>query len=336
MKSLLSMFGLSRGKAETPSTTPSIDAAIESLVSGTEPGIRQVSGYARKLRRAVTISLEYIDKLVETLPAALETSSKTYSSDAQISAYFSSVDELQLVFSQSPDLKAFFHDSANDEYMQAYALLCMQRKENTVTGKELTGETIHQEAIQTAVNFSDHKVLLPAGSEIRMREALKKCIFDALITRALQSITAFKIQQAELKDQERILTARLKARVAQGNELSKLLATVEVDQTEIGQPVSPRSETDTSPDNASAASDTPLLYLNEVNRILSEPEKFITLGVETVKLTPQGIKAGDNTAQASHTLRFVELRVANVLKRAVIVVRFPRNEMLRGQLNTAS
>ena len=339
LKQLLNFLGLSSEKAANPALSrtagrPSralIQEAIENVVEGTEPGIRLVSGYGKKLQHGVAASLAYLDELVETIPGLVETSSKTFAKDPQVNAYFASSSELRSIFSQSPELRAFFNDVENNQCQEAYALLCMDESERTVLGTELSGDMIRREVMQTAVNFSEHKILSPATSEASVRQGLKKCIFDALITRALQSIAALKVQKSELKDQRRILNARLRARLSQGNGLSTLLAAAHVDQTGLKVIEEQLAETEQTLKQMPASSNAPLAYLNEVNNILAHPEAFIKLKMVSLKLTKMCIKATEETSQACNSIRFAELDIANVLRRVVVIVRFPRDEMLPRQ-----
>lgn len=304
-----------------------IQQAIENVVDGTEPRIRLVSGYQKKLQEAVSTSLTYIDNLVEAIPAPIEVSRRTFIIDPQVNAYFVSVDDLQSTFSQSQELNAFFGDVENSHQHEAYAMLCMNMTEKRVMGVEVNGDMIRRDVMQTAVNFSGHKIMSPAASEAGIRQALKQCIFDGLITYALQGITSLKTQKNDLQDQRRILHAKLRHRLSQGTGMNALLASAYADQAEVAEVEVQLADAEKQLSEMPVNRDAPLGYLNEVKSILAHPETFLKLEIVTMKLTRMGIKVSGESTEACYTIRFAKLDIANVLKRVVAIVRYPRDEM---------
>jgi len=54
-------------------------------------------------------------------------------------------------------------DYAHEDVSQCCALLCMHKMERTVLGVELAGDAIKKDVKQTAVNFTDHRILFPGA-----------------------------------------------------------------------------------------------------------------------------------------------------------------------------
>ena len=304
-----------------------IQEAIENVVDGTEPRIRLVGGYQKKLQEAVSTSLAYIDELVETIPAPIEASRKNFSSVPQVNAYFASIDDLRRIFSQSQVLRAFFDDTKNSPQHEAYTLLCMNRSEKSVLGVEVNGDMIKRDVLQTAVNFSEHKIMSPATSEAGIRQGLKQCIFDGLITYALQGISTLKTQKNDLQDQRRILHAKLRSRLSHGTGLTALLASAHADQTEVAEIEQRLADAEKQLGEMPVNHNAPLGYLNEVKNILAHPETFIKLKMVSLKLTRMSIKVCEDSAEVCNTIHFAEIDIVNVLKRVVAIVRYPRDEM---------
>lgn len=304
-----------------------IQEAIENVVDGTEPRIRLISRYQKKLQEAVSTSLTYIDELVEAIPAPIEVSRKTFINDPEVNAYFVTIDDLQRIFSQSLELSAFFDDVENSHQHEAYAMLCMNMSEKRVLGVEVNGDMIRRDILQTAVNFSEHKIMSPASSEAGIRQGLKQCIFDGLITYALQGISSLKTQKNDLQDQRRILHAKLRHRLSQGTGMNALLATAYADQTEVAEVEVQLADAEKQLREMPVYRNAPLGYLNEVKNILAHPETFLKLEIVTLKLTRMGIKSCAESSVACNTIHFAELDIANVLKRVVAIVRYPRDEM---------
>lgn len=331
MKLLSKLLGIpdirTASKAEQFSRA-SIQDAIESVVEGTDPRIRLASGYKRKLQDAVTTSLAYIDDLVDSIPGPLEVNRKTFVAEPQVNAFFATPEELRSIFSQSQELREFFADNGNRDVGEGYALLCMNKQDKTVLGTELNGDMLQREVTQTTVNFSEHKILSPAASEEEVRQGVKKCIFDGLITHALQHVLDLKSQKRDLEDQRRILHARLRARQAAGNGLSTLLGAVRVHEVGDEKIEAQLAEAEQRLKYMPASLDAPRDYLNEVKNILDHPRNFIRLKLISFRLTRMGIKVGADSSQQANTVHLAELEITNVLKRVVAIVRYPRDEML--------
>ncbi|MGD2073699.1 MAG: hypothetical protein PVI91_04820 [Gammaproteobacteria bacterium] len=301
---------------------------VEGVVDGVEPKMRLVWGYRKKLQPAVAIARSYIDELVEQIPGPLDVSPKTFVSDPQVNAFFASPQEVREVFSASSELRAFFDQPGNADLESPCALLCMVEREKTVFGMELVQDRVRRDVTQTAVNFSDHKVLTPGATDTDARQGLKDCIFNALVSHALQHIADLKAHKRDLQDQRRILYGRLRARQAYNGGLDTLLASASSDPPEILDIEERLADAEQRLSRIPAARDAPRDYLHEVKAILERPEDFIRLRRVSFRLTRMSIKAAANCAEPAHSVELAEISVANVLKRVVVIVCYPRSEML--------
>ena len=298
--------------------------AIESVVDGTEPKIRYVSTYKKLLEESVITSLLYIDELVNNIPGSIDINRKNFTIDPQVHAYFSSTNEIKEIFSISDELKSFFD---NTEHEQAYALLCMKHDEKTVLGMEMQNNILSRDVMQTAVNFSEHKVMSPTATEDETRDGIKKCIFDGLITYALKKLIGLKGQYRELQEQQCSLQSRLRSRKAKGGGLNKLLISTDNDDSECKGIREQIEETEDQLKKISPQWELPRYYIDQVKNILEHPEEFIRLERVFVKINKMGIKISDKSSQDGSLIRLDELTIDNVLKRVVVIVCYPRNEM---------
>ncbi len=307
------------------------EQAIERVIDGTEPRLRLVPGYKNKLRKDVAGALAFIDQTVEQIPGPLDMQRNNYVHNPEVAAYFSTPDEITRVFSTSPELKSFFESTHHIEADTAYAMMCVQREEKQIMGMEVAGagDHIRRDVLQTAVNFHDHKILSAAESEEQVRAAIKQCIFDGLITYALNHLSRLKIERKELEDERRILQSRLRARQARGNGLSKLLVQAYHDNLEqISQLEAHLSEAEHKLELLPGHHELFESYLEEVRTIFSNPEDFIHMHLACFRLNDMGIKLDDEAASSGNTLCFSELEIAGVLKRVVTLVRLPRSELI--------
>jgi hypothetical protein len=313
-----------------------LEEAVEGVVDGIEPKMRLVRGYQKKLQPVVATARAYIDALVEEIPGPLFITPKAFVKDPYVNAFFATPREVSTVFSGSTELREFFARPENVDTDVACGLLCMVEEEKSVLGMELAQGAVRRDVRQTAVNFSDHKVLTPGATEADARLGLKNCIFNALVSHALQHIADLKAQRRELQDQRRILYARLRARQAYNGGLDTLLATASAGEAGSGDIEGKLAETEAQLDQTPAAHDAPRDYLREVIAIIEQPQEFIRLRRVSFQLTRMGIKVEDNSDQPAHSIELAEIEVTNVLKRVVAIVCYPRDAMLPDSDDTST
>lgn len=304
-----------------------LDEAVEQVIDAIDPRLRLVPGYKRKLQDEVAAALAYIGTLVDQVPGPLDVSRRTFVSNPHVNAFFATPDELQTTFSRSPEINAFFADADNSDEDECCALLCADKQEKTVLGTELSCDTLRRDVMQTAVNFHGHKVLSPAANDALVRNGIKRCIFDGLVTHALRHIYMIKSSRQDLEDQRRILHARLRARQARGNGLSTLLAQAHENDEQPAHIQAKLAETQRQLDRMPGSQDMLPFYLEQIRAIFSNPEEFIRLNVSCFRLTAMGIKVESDTSQSVNTVCFSELEIADVMKRVVTVARYARADM---------
>jgi hypothetical protein len=71
----------------------------------------------------------------------------------------------------------------------------------------------------------------------------------------------------------------------------------------------------------------PNYYIDEVKKILAHPEEYIRLESGFVNINNMGIKVSDKSSKDGHCIRLDEFTIDNVLKRVVVLVSYPRDEM---------
>lgn len=305
-----------------------VEEAIEQLVNGIDPNMRLVIGYKKKLWQAVDKALIYIAWLVDTIPGPVACSRKAFASVPLINAVFATAADLQKTFSQSEALRAFFADAMNVNQDECYALMCMERKEQAGFGMELEGDLVKKDVPQVAVNFSGHNILSPAATVKEVRNSLKQCMFDALISNAFESVMVNHMREAGTDEYRKVLDKRYKANQAWNQELTSLILSIRADAM-TGDTTSTK---DTSVQNENGSLDnqieTPADHLAKVLDILTHPENMIRLDHISINLTRLGIKVKEDSVRAGNKINFTELVINDVWRRTIVLVRYPRDEML--------
>ena len=188
-------------------------AAIDQVVEAADPRIKLVRHYQRKLRQAVTHALQYIDALIAQVPGPIEVNSKTWLTDPYVNAFFATADEVQTVFSRSPELRRYFEQPALAEY---YVGLAITREERKVLGMQLSGDVIQRDVPQLTVSFVEHRLGVLAATEAETRAGLKRLALNFLITQMLERVLSLRTQQENLQKEKQIL--QLKTRILQSEQ----------------------------------------------------------------------------------------------------------------------
>ena len=291
---------------------------LENVVDGTDSKIRLVPGYKKKLQSSIHYSLEFADDLVNQIPMAIEVSSSTFTSDPYVNAFFTNVTDLQSIFSHSSEVQDYMED-CHDNNVRCCALLCMHREEKTVMGVELSGNMLKKDVMQTAVSFSDHRVYSPAPSETETREGLKNCLFQGLVTNALERIVQLRLASHQLQNRRQMLHARLRRHRQQTGKVSQGTRTIEKTSLELKK---------IEEEMLHAPLLTPQILLQQVLEVFSKPDDFVQIRKLQLRLNKMGIKISDKSAQADNKLNLTEVIIGNNPPRVVTLAMFPRKELL--------
>ncbi len=294
--------------------------ALEYVIDGTDPKIRLVNGYKRRLCQAIVRSLNYAEQLVDQIPQAPEISSKKYVSNQYTNAFFASTSDLKTAINHSSELVDFFTESKHNDAEGCYALLCMQKHEKTVFGMEQHGEQIRKDVQQTAVSFFDQQMSSPALTEPEARENLKCCFFDGLITNALSNITALRATRRRLKTRQQMLQARLRSKHS-ASEVSDSSG----DQRDIEKFKVELTEIEKQLDLLGLAS--PEASLEQVEAVFLHPESFVKVERTTLKLDKMGIKISADASRPGNELELAEVELGNATRRIVVLAGISRDDV---------
>jgi hypothetical protein len=297
-----------------------IEAATEAAVIGVDTGIRLLSGYQARLRPAVESALSYVNCLVEHIPGVLEVDSRSFSTDPRVNAFFVDVNDLRSVFSRSSELRDFLSDVHNEDLERCCALLCMKKTERNVLGVELRGDQVRRDVKQVTVSFDDHQIISPAGSEAEVRQGLKTCLFQSLITNALGRLASCHVSVQHMDAERRSLSARLRslesaaeAGAENANEVEELRAHLAGIESTRGQ----------------APCLSPEHSLRQLLEVLEAPDQFVRLNSDRLSLDRLGIKLSEDNGAEPIELAEVDLGSGN--RRVVVLTSFPLGEMLPQQ-----
>lgn len=294
-----------------------VNKAIERAVDGTDPWIRAVYGYKRKLRPAVLHAIDHVVALVDDTGPPLPLDLASYDDNPNLRTYFISASELGTFLAREPNL-AELRGQGGVSRHGATGLLLMVKHERLTLGAEMSGNVVQRDVPQVTVSFESHRLMDLNGEEEETRYQLKRRAYDHLLRIALGRIAEMKTRRGALEKHRALLTAKLsllgrggfgfdprsghKVDVA---EAEKSLAEIESRLLEIGK-------------------DDKMLevYLGVVADVLGRAEEHLWLGKETLFVDRMGIKRKEAGADAREVTLDV-LRDAEGRKLVVSLVNIP-------------
>lgn len=207
MKLLHSIFRAKETGGRYPEAL--VDKAIDRAVEGTDPRVRLLPGYRRRLRAPVLEAIDHVVGLVDAIQAPVPATKAGYGADARLAALFASPAAMLQTLSRDAALDAFLSTGAGRAASQITALLLAERNERTVLGIAMDGDQVRRDVPQVTVSFAGHVLRDPAADEAETRRQLKRRAFDHMITLALERIAARGVERANLERQRDLLRRKL-------------------------------------------------------------------------------------------------------------------------------
>lgn len=304
-----------------------IERAIERVVDGTDPRLRGLGNYRKRLRGAVERAVTHVIDAVDALPEPAEISRQAYSADPRLRAFFVSASHLQEIIGDCKTVKDYLSSVTGPLPDEIFGLLSMEWKEKKVLGMQLSGDTLQRDVSQVTVRFFNHRYLGPAGSEADARRQVKIRGFDYLVELALERIVATRSKRVELEQQQRLLKRKLEAMKAGNWGLETMLAESEtghLDYTAL------ESEIDTVEKQLLELGSGPVnleAVYQAIDETLGRPADWIAVREVTLSLDQMLIKVDPSSNRCSSLLNLTEVYSSTGVRRIVLLGRFPRQEL---------
>jgi len=278
------IFGCSAKKEKYPKAT--IREAIERTIERTDPWLKVVSGYKKKLRPAIILSLDHAARLVSSLPPPILVEFGPNGSCPSLAAFFTTTAEMLKTFQKDRDLTGYLRDH-NPASKQIIALLMMEKSEKTIFGAELSGNVVSRDVPQTSVTFLNQRFLEPADNEKDIRRKLESRAFDHLLRIAHMQVATSKSERKDLERRQTILQSKL-ALLKSGDENlqgpeSNNMPSISATEEQLKQ-LEAKLMAQGRPDKVL---DT---YLGIAINVLSHPEEHLWETMQHIILDARGIK----------------------------------------------
>ncbi len=158
-----------------------IHGAVEAIVVGTDPRLRFVPDYEKKLATPAMTSINHVRRMADNLRSSASLSPESYASDPRVHLLFGSVESMKQIVGRDAAFRAFTRDVHNASIQDAFGLLTAERQVKHVLGMGLMGETIQRDVAKTVLVFSDHRLRALAASERDTLRLIKIGAFRQLV-----------------------------------------------------------------------------------------------------------------------------------------------------------
>ena len=292
-----------------------LNRVIEFVVDNTDPRIRMVPRYKDKLAPAVIRSAQYLGGIIRAMPEPRELSRGSWAGDAEINAFFATVEDVPRALARSADLRAFFDAPAQKAAQEAFALLVMEKEERSVYGVALEDGILKSDVAQVNVNFSAHRIVAPAATQIEARVEIGLRGVRRLLDVVLGRIAALQQQATDLAERKAFLGTKLRmlkstgfgieAAVDHTKEIAEIEAKIARDSKELleikGKPRSMEH------------------YLEQISDVLLVPEQHLAMSEVRLRVSRLGIKVAAHSSEPAHDLVLNELRLGELCANIVLV-----------------
>jgi len=292
--------------------------ATDMIVEVADPSIRQIGRYRKILRSPVAGAMEYCATLVDSIPGPVRLSRQQYHADPLVKAIFTSADELEEVLRIVPENRDLpEHEKERD----SIALLTMAKTEKTIFRHHQQGDVILRDVKSRAVNFSDHRLVAPSSTIDNTKELLRQRALEVLATIAMERITSFRGNLAELRERRehlksmrRIFGGRKPTQelfAGPDRETAEKLRKVKKLLTEIKAQIETARQEFGTPEDALAL----------LQKIMNQPEDALVARDQTMRVDWMNVLVAGNDAEGNE-ISLAELSVTEELQRSAVLVVF--------------
>jgi hypothetical protein len=321
------LFGGPDSTADDAADRQLIDDTIELVVETVEPRVRLNPRYRQKLEGCIRTSIAYLRSIGREGLEPILLARAAWNDDPRLNAFFATADDVPACLGRSRELRMFFANPSNGDVQEAYALLGMKKEERTVFGTQVQGDAVTQDVAQTAVSFSEHRLIAPAATLAATRLEIGKRILQRLAQVALSRIVAVDMKATELQQHKAYLGARMRLLNLARDGMEGIVK----DPATIGQEIKAvereLKETVDGYVDAKASLATLDGYIKHIEEVFSHPEQHVSLTHTPLRVSRMGIKVSEAATGAVNELALAELVIGENLRGAIAIVRCPRSEL---------
>ena len=304
-----------------------VQEAVEKAITLTNPRLKLLPNCHKRLAPAVETTIEFLRAQVSSLPAVHPLSSKAWSSDSALRAFFVAPADIPAVLGRSDNLRTLFEKFP--ELDEAFVILGMAINEQRVFGMALHGDMVQRDVAQTSVSFSDHRTRLCGRDEARLRRVVGVEVFDHLVAQALSEIGEERVERQELQASRSLIRTRLRLLQKHGPGLGSMFGADPAAPGEQAQLEASLLENERQLHAIGSGESVLEAEFECLTAVLDNPQRYLHFEPTRLRLSPMNVVLDEASSAPATVVDFaiVELTGAMPLRRAFILARAARTEL---------
>lgn len=314
-------FNLDQGSDEA------IRWGVDKAITLTNPRLKLISDCEKRLAPAVGNTINYLRAQATALPAVHTLSTKTWSIDPALRAFFAAPTDIPKVLGRSENLRTLFDKFP--ELDEACVVLGMEFKEQRVFGMALQGEMVQRDVAQTSVNFSDHRARICGRDESRLRRLIGAEVFEYLVAHALAEIGEERNERRELQENRSLIRARLRLLQQHGPGLGSMFGEAPAAKCEQERLAAELLENEKQLEAVGGSDSILETELECLLGVLNDPQNHLRFEAKQLQLDAMNMVLDQNGTNPAASVKFsvAELHGTPPVSRAFVLARVARSEV---------
>ncbi len=300
-----------------------IELAVERIVSQSNPALRGLGSYRRRLKPVAARLLEHVQSLEANVPGPIDVDPATWAQDPLVNALFGNVESIRRAVS-GPAVRDWLEANPSETGDHLYALLVAWPRERTQLGMELVGDHVQRDVKQRTLSFADHELFGLGADMDETRRSLAQQLADLLVSIGIGRIAEQEDRMVDLETALRKLRIKLKVvnprvggadlvlsgsshHLAERERLEQQIRTLEKDLADASRGLGDIQQ-----------------YLERLAEVLDHPEQELTLERMTLWVDRMNI-VRDRADPDAREITLSRARRRDQAGRIAQFIRFPRS-----------
>jgi hypothetical protein len=296
-----------------------VSLATEHVVEIADPVIRQARHYRQVLREPVASAMSYFQTLTEGIPGPVLLHRNRYYDDPLIKALFASPEDLDELLRLSPEINALRQQGHTGEVV---AMMTMVQNEHTIFSSKQEGEMLLREVQMQAVDFSNHRIVAPAGDLEVTKTGIVNRGLEVLASVAMERITTLRARKAELTGKREYLKGM--AKIYSGKSYRQtMFAPADIhDREELAKIEQLLDDVNREFEELHAQIALPEQSLGYLEAIMREPEKMLSAQTQQLRLNWMGVRVDNDPDSKGNDITLAQFSMQEELRRSAVLVSF--------------
>ncbi|MFZ4538007.1 hypothetical protein [Propionivibrio sp.] len=304
-----------------------IQWAVEKAITLVNPRLKLLPNYHKLLTPAVETTIEFLRAQSSALPVVHSLSSKNWSSDPALRAFFVAPTDIPAVLGSSDNLRTLF--AKFPELDEAYVVLGMAYNKQRVFGIALHGDMVQRDVAQTSVNFSDHRARICSRDEQHLRRVVGVEVFEYLVSQALTEIGEERVERQELQGNRSLIRARLKLLQQHGPGLGSMFGEAPAAHSEQARLEAELLENERQLEAIGGNESVLETELDCLKSVLDNPQRYLHFEPTRLRLSTMNVVLDESSIDRPLDVDFsvIELNGIPPVRRAFVLGRVARAEI---------